>query len=112
MCKRGVIPVTLRGNKELKQNSKQARHPFLKSTRGSTQAGEIVYNDVCGPIEEPSVSVMRYFVLFKDGVTSYSHVYFMKHKSEVHQCFLKYNAIVKNKFQFRAYFIQTMVVNT
>lgn len=103
MCKNGVIPVKLTGNQdfvcEACQYGKQARRPFMKSTRGPTEPGEIVYSDVCGPIEEPSVSGMKYFVLFKDGATSYRHVYFMKHKSEVFQYFLKYNAMVVNKFK-------------
>lgn len=111
MSKNGVIPVTLSGNQnficEACQYGKQARRPFLKSTRGPTQPGEIVYSDVCGPIEEPSVSGMKYFVLFKDGATSYRHVYFMKYKSEVFQCFLKYNAIVKNKFQCDLHILHT-----
>ena len=92
MSKNGVIPVRLSGNQEficeVCQYEKQARRPFCRSTRGPTQPGKIVYSDVCGPIEEFSVSGMKYFVLFKDGVTSYRHVYFMKHKSEVFQCFL------------------------
>lgn len=111
MCKNGVIPVTLSGNQdficEACQYGKQARRPFCKSTRAPTQPGEIVYSDVCGPIEELSVSGMKYFVLFKDGATSYRHVYFMKHKSEVFQCFLKYNAIVKNKFQRDLHILHT-----
>lgn len=111
MCKNGMIPVTLSGNQnfvcEACQYGKQARRPFLKSTRGPTQPGEIVYSDVCGPIEEPSVSGMKYFVLFKDGATSYRYVYFMKHKNEVFQYFLKYNAIVKNRFQRDLHILHT-----
>lgn len=103
MSKNGTIPVTLTGDDnficEACQYGKQARLPFHKSTRGPTQAGDIVYSDVCGPIEEPSVSRKRYFVLFKDGATGYRHVYFLKCKNEVLECFKKYNALVNNQFQ-------------
>jgi hypothetical protein len=102
MSKNGAIPVELTGSDtfvcEACQYGKQARLPFNKSHRGPSQPGDIVYSDVCGPIEELSVSGMRYFVLFKDGATSYRHIYLMKQKNEVLDCFIKYNAIVKNKF--------------
>lgn len=111
MSKNGVIPCALNGNQdficEACQYGKQARRPFLKSARDPIQPGEIVYSDVCGPIEEPSVSGMKYFVLFKDGATSYRHVYFMKNKNEVFQYFLKYNAILKNKFQRDLHILHT-----
>lgn len=111
MSKSGVIPVTLSGKGnfscEACQYGKHARSPFLKSTRGPSQPGEIVYSDVCGPIEQPSVSGMKYFVLFKDGATSYRHVYFMKHKSEVFNCFIKYNANVKNKYHHDVQILHT-----
>lgn len=103
MSKTGAIPVVLTGNGnfvcEACQYGKQARNPFKKSMRGATQAGDIVYSDVCGPMSESSVSGSHYFVLFKDGATSYRHVYFLKHKDEVLECFKKYNAIVNNRFQ-------------
>lgn len=102
MSKNGAIPVVLTGSGtfvcEACQYGKQARLPFKTSHRGPSQPGDIVYSDVCGPIEELSVSGMKYFVLFKDGATSYCHIYFMKQKSEVLDCFIKYNAIVNNKF--------------
>lgn len=103
MSKNGAIPIALTGSDtfvcEACQYGKQARLPFKKSHRGSSHPGDIAYSDVCGPIEEPSVSGKRYFVIFKDGATSYRHVYFLKQKNEVLDCFIKYNAVVNNKFQ-------------
>lgn len=77
---------------------KHARQPFKKSNRGHLQAGDIVYSDVCGPFSEPSVQGMRYFVIFKDGATSFRYIYFIKNKSDVLNCFIKYNAKIKTKF--------------
>lgn len=111
MNKAGALPVTLTGNDkficEACQYGKQARLPFRSSERGKYQAGDVVYSDVCGPIEKPSISGKRYFVLFKDGATSYRHVYFLKHKSEVLECFIKYNAIVKNQFNHDVHILHT-----
>lgn len=111
MSKTGVIPTKLTGDGsficEACQYGKQARNPFKKSMRGATLPGNIVYSDVCGPIAESSVSGKRYFVLFKDGATSYRHVYFLRHKDEVLECFKKYNAIVNNRFQHNVRILHT-----
>lgn len=77
---------------------KQYRFPFHKSTRTELQPGDLVYSDVCGPMNHKSVQGMRYFLLFKDAATSYRHVYFMRHKSDTLEYFKKYNAIVKSKY--------------
>lgn len=111
MNKAGAFPATLSGKDkficEACQYGKQARLPFRKSERGTYQAGDIVYSDVCGPTEEPSISGKRYFVLFKDGATSYRHVYFLKHKSEVLEYFMKYNSIVNNQFHHDIHILHT-----
>lgn len=104
MCKNGVLPVKLTEEDknfvcEACQYGKQSRLPFQKSNRGQSKPGDLVYSDVCGPIERASVSGARYFVLFKDAATSYRHVYIIKHKSDVLSCFKKYNEIVKTNFQ-------------
>lgn len=77
---------------------KQCRFRFHKSVRGELQPGDLVYSDVCGPMSHTSVQGARYFVLFKDAATSFRHVYFVKHKSDVIDIFKKYNAIIKNKY--------------
>lgn len=111
MSKNGIIPMTLTGSGnfvcEACQYGKQARNPFKESMRGTTLPGEIVYSDVCGPIAESSLSGKRYFVLFKDGATSYRHIYFLKHKDEVLECFIKYNAIINNQFHHNVRILHT-----
>lgn len=103
MSKNGSIPASLSEENnficEACQYGKQSRLPFHKSQRGECKPGDITYSDVCGPLEHESVSGARYFVLFKDGATSYRHLFIIKHKSDVLDCFKRYNAIVKNKFE-------------
>lgn len=77
---------------------KHARQPFQKSSRGPLHQGDVVYSDVCGPFNVPSVQGMKYFVIFKDAATSFRYVYFLKNKCDVLDCFKKYNAKIKNLF--------------
>lgn len=62
---------------------KHHRSSFGCSQHKSGVPGELVHSDVCGPMQEPSISGARYFVLFKDDCTHYRYVFFMKQKSEV-----------------------------
>jgi transposase InsO family protein len=77
---------------------KHARRPFQKSTRGHHQPGDLVYSDVCGPFNVPSVQGMKYFVIFKDAASNYRYVFFLKNKCDVLDCFKKYNTKIKNKY--------------
>lgn len=77
---------------------KHARLPFRESNRKLEQPGDVVYSDVCGPFSVPSIQGMKYFVIFKDAVTSLTYVYFIKNKCDVLNCFKKYNMMIKNKF--------------
>ncbi|CAG4933546.1 unnamed protein product [Colias eurytheme] len=86
---------------------KQCKFPFQKSERGELQPGDLVYSDVCGPMSTSSIQGMRYFLLFKDAATSYRHVYFMKHKSDVMEVFKRYNAMIKNKFMHNVRILHT-----
>lgn len=53
----------------------------------STKIGEVIHTDVCGFVEMNSLGGSRYFLLFKDALTHYRHVYFLKNKSEVYEYF-------------------------
>ena len=45
--------------------------------------GELIHSDVCGPMQEVSISGARYFRTFKDDFSRYRRVYFLRNKSEV-----------------------------
>ena len=58
---------------------------------------ELVHSDVCGPQRTLSLNESRYFVLFIDDYSRFTHVYFMKHKSEVVEVFWKFKAMVEKQ---------------
>ena len=80
------------------QYGKQTRKPHKTLTRERTEKpGEMIHTDVCGPINVPSPSGSRYFVLFKDDCSGYCTVYFLKHKSDVINKFKEYKALIENQ---------------
>lgn len=46
----------------------------------------------------PSVQGAKYFVLFKDNLSGYRVVFFIKHKNDTLECFKEFNRLAKNKF--------------
>jgi len=77
---------------------KQQKQSFKQKDHSKMKPGERIYSDVCGPMSVPSVQGARYFVTFKDENTGYRVAYFIKHKSDVLDCFKVYNSKIKNKF--------------
>ena len=77
-------------------SGKQHRKPFPKTggERADVLLGE-VHSDVCGKIEEKSLSGAEYFVTFIDDKTRNTWVYVMKHKSETFQKFKEWKAMVE-----------------
>lgn len=56
--------------------------------------GECVHVDLCGPIHT-SLGGASYFMLMKDKVSGYRHVYFLKHKSDAPK-YSKYHIMMLN----------------
>ncbi|KAG8475459.1 hypothetical protein CXB51_032225 [Gossypium anomalum] len=83
---------------EVCQMGKQARLQFPTNTtwRASSKL-ELVHTDVCGSMRTESLSGNRYFILFIDDCTRYCWIYFLKHKSEVAQVFIKFKAAVETE---------------
>ncbi|KAG8501509.1 hypothetical protein CXB51_003806 [Gossypium anomalum] len=83
---------------EVCQMGKQARLPFPTNTiwRASSKL-ELVHTDVCGRMRTESLSGNRYFILFIDDCTRYCWIFFLKHKSEVVQVFMKFKAAVETE---------------
>lgn len=65
---------------------KHARASFRERLDRSTQPGEVIHADVCGPMQEQSIGGSRYFVCFKDDFSKHRRVFFLKEKSEVTGC--------------------------
>ena len=55
---------------------------------------DLVYGDVCGPMNTETLGGARYFVSFIDDYSRCSRVYFMREKSEVMKKFIEFEAEV------------------
>ncbi|CAH9104519.1 unnamed protein product, partial [Cuscuta europaea] len=77
---------------------KQTRRGFKSwiPTR-SKKVLEVVYYDVCGPFEVPSLSEKQYFVSFIDDLSRKMWVYLLKHKSEVFTTFKKFKNLAEKQ---------------
>ena len=73
--------------------------PFNKKIVRKTVPGEYIHSDVGGPIETPSLSGARFYVLFKDDASAYRRLYVLKHKSEVYDKAVEFIREVNNKFK-------------
>ncbi|KAG7301017.1 hypothetical protein JYU34_015390 [Plutella xylostella] len=76
---------------------KQARLPFPQSSTRSEMVLEIVHADVCGPMEQASIGMSKYFLLFVDDFSRMSFVYFLKSKSEVFKYFKEFKSLVEKQ---------------
>ena len=45
-----------------------------------------------------SLGGSRYFMIIKDDASGYRKVYFMKHKSDVYECFKEFEVYIRNHF--------------
>ena len=65
--------------------------PHDESTRG-VKLLDLVHTDVCGKLDEPSLSGNEYFISFVDDKSRYTWTYPMKKKSEAFKKFLGWKA--------------------
>ena len=76
---------------------KMCRKPFpAVGDIRSMQRLQLVHSDVCGPMHMPSIGGAKYFVTFIDNYTRCCAVHFMRHKSEVLEKFIEFEASVTN----------------
>ena len=62
---------------------KHHRSSFHEKIKRATKPREIIYTDVCGPMEVESLGKKLYFLAFKDDFSKFTKIYFLRHKSEV-----------------------------
>lgn len=74
---------------------KMHRQPFPSGRTRATEVGQLIHSDVCGPMQVPTPSGSRYFVIFKDDCSGWTAVRFLKHKSEVHGAFREFVILMK-----------------
>ena len=78
--------------------AKQHKNSFSKDA-GSRSKGilDVVYSDVCGPIQVVSMGGNKYFVTFIDDFSRKLWTYLIKKKSEVIEVFAKFKSMVERQ---------------
>jgi hypothetical protein len=66
---------------------KMQRSKFKLGRTRTTQSGQLIHSNVCGPMHIATPRGSKYFVLFTDDFSGYRTVYFLKQKSEVADSF-------------------------
>ena len=80
--------------------AKSHKHSYFPNNTRANKPFDLVHSDVQGPAPDINSHGFAYFVLVVDDCTLMCWVYFLKHKSEVFDVFVKfYNMIL---FQFHA----------
>ncbi len=69
---------------------KMHRLPFPTRSSKTKAICELIHSDLCGPMQEPTPGGSRFFVIFKDDLTRWRVVHFLKHKSEVAKFFVNF----------------------
>lgn len=81
---------------------KQHKLPFKKNARTRrSKIGDLISADLCGPMPVDSVRGSKYFLLFKDDHSCFRTIYFLKHKSEIFNCFKDFETAFYNEFEYR-----------
>lgn len=63
----------------------------------ATQVLALIHSDLCGPMSMKSLGGALYFLLFIDDYSRYTHIYFLKKKSETFSYFQSYKTLVENQ---------------
>ncbi|KAI5333630.1 hypothetical protein L3X38_023762 [Prunus dulcis] len=84
------------------QFGKQHREWFPKNQawRASTPL-ELIHMDLCGPMQNESISGNKYFMLLIDDCTRMIWVYFLRYKSDALNCFRKFKSMVELQSGFK-----------
>jgi len=78
--------------------SKQSRKAFAAHVPTKTcKSLELVYLDVCGPLEEVSIGENRYFVIFIDDFIRRMWVNLIKRKDEVLDVFRRFKVLIEKQ---------------
>lgn len=78
---------------------KQHRLVFGNRVDKSTNPGDLIFADVCGPMEEKDLAGYRYFLVFKDDFSGFRVTYLLRQKDEVKQKLPIFIEMVKTQAQ-------------
>jgi len=77
---------------------KQSSLPFVsEKPKGSKVALEIIFSDICGPFETPTIGGSKYFITFVDDHTIMLWIYTIKLKSEALEVFKRFKVVVEKE---------------
>ena len=78
-------------------HGKQHRTKFSKSEKRAELPLGLVHSNLCGKINEMSLSGAEYFLSFIDDKTHYVCVYFLKRKNQVFEKFVEWKKLIEKK---------------
>ena len=78
---------------------KHHRSSFHDKIECATKPREIIYTDVCGPMEVESLGKKFYFLIFKDDFSKFVKIYSLRYKSEVIDKLKSFCLEVENQFE-------------
>lgn len=76
---------------------KHHRVSFQKSSSRKSNILDLIYSDVCGPIEVESLGGSKYFLTFIDDASRKLWVFFLRSKDQVFRYFKEFHAMVERK---------------
>ncbi|KAL0402513.1 UNVERIFIED_CONTAM: Retrovirus-related Pol polyprotein from transposon TNT 1-94 [Sesamum latifolium] len=76
---------------------KMTKKPFVGQSAIANGLLDLVYTDVCGPLNTPARGGFSYFITFADDHSQYGYVYLMRYKSEAFGRFKEYRLKVENQ---------------
>lgn len=88
-------------------HGKQHQDPYHRSITIYSKPLELVYSDVCGPMEARSLGHSLYFVTFIDAYSGYTCLYFLKHKSETFDKFQQWLVYAERHTQTKLQTLQS-----
>lgn len=77
---------------------KQTKYPFHKHNNTKTSGYiQLDHSNVGGPMKTTSLNRSKFYVIFIDDFNRYCWIYFLKHKSNVFGCLVKFMTLVENE---------------
>lgn len=72
-------------------------HVATEPATRAIQVLALIHTDLCGPMSITSLGGALYFLLFIDDYSCYTHIYFLKQKSETFSYFQSYKTLVEKQ---------------
>jgi histone deacetylase 1/2 len=88
------------------QQGKSHQFPYPKSTSVSAGPLDLIFSDVWGSAPT-SVGSHNYYVSFIDDCNKFTWFYLIRHKSQVFECFHKFQSLAERRFNRKILAVQT-----